>query len=105
MKKYLEIDTKLGKRLVCIDTWMYLEYDANDPDTKVYVHLTGGTHRILITGNKLKTDTDGIIKYIQEAMEDAYASSWLKVSHPLVLPDVLIVNGTTIDELVMQLLP
>jgi hypothetical protein len=105
MKKYLEIDTKQGKQLVCIDTWMYLEYDANDPDAKVYVHLTGGTHRMVIAGQKLKTDTDGIVKYIQEAMEDAYTSSWLKVSHPLVLPDVMIVNGTSIEELKMELLP
>lgn len=104
MKKYLELGTKQGKKLVCIDTWMYLEYDGTTPADIVYVHLTGGSHRIKITGAELDTGI-GIVKVLEDAMADAYASSWLKVVHPVVVPDSMLVDGTEITSLSMQLLP
>lgn len=104
MKKYLELDTTNGKKLVCIDTWMYLEYDGTTPADIVYVHLTGGSHRIKIEGAELDMGI-GIVKVLEDAMADAYESSWLKVVHPVVIPDSMIVDGTKIQNLVMQLLP
>ena len=104
MKKYLELDTTNGKKSVCIDTWMYLEYDGTTPADIVYVHLTGGSHRIKIEGAELDMGI-GIVKVLEDAMADAYASSWLKVVHPVVIPDSMLVEGTKIQNLVMQLLP
>lgn len=113
MKKYLEIPMvdasgqkpePLPSKLMCIDTWMYLEYDGTSPTEKLYVHLTGGTHRIVIEGAKFDAE-QGVIDLFEKAMVEHYTEPWVDVSKPLIIPVKMLAAGTYIDAISMQLLP
>jgi hypothetical protein len=113
MKKYLEIPMvdasgakpePLPSKLMCIDTWMYLQYDASTPETKLYVHLTGGTHRIIIEGEGFDVE-QGLIDIFEKAMVEHYTEPWVDVSKPLIIPVKMLAAGTYISAISMSILP
>ena len=96
MKKYLEIPMvdasgakpePLPSKLMCIDTWMYLQSDGTTPDEKLYVHLTGGTHRIVIEGDGFSAE-QGLIDLFEKAFPASITSFTIRTavaSCPIVL--------------------